>query len=44
VDVPAAGGWKDTKTLVECYQHADFDTMLAVMVELRKAFERATGI
>ena len=43
VDVAAAGGWKDTQTLVECYQHADRDTMLAVMSEPRKVSERATG-
>jgi integrase len=43
VDVAAAGGWKDTQTLVNCYQHADRDTMLAVMSEPRKVSERATG-
>lgn len=43
VDVAAAGAWKDTQTLVDCYQHADRDTMLAVMSEPRKVSERATG-
>jgi integrase len=43
VDVAAAGGWKDTQTLVECYQHADRDTMLAVMSEPRKVSDQATG-
>ncbi|MEX2109711.1 MAG: tyrosine-type recombinase/integrase [Gemmatimonadaceae bacterium] len=43
VDVAAAGGWKDTQTLVECYQHADAETMLAVMSEPRKVSERAAG-
>ena len=43
VDVAAAGGWKDTQTLVNCYQHADLNTMLAVMSEPRKVSERATG-
>ncbi len=43
VDVAAAGGWKDTQTLVNCYQHADRNTMLAVMSEPRKVSEKATG-
>jgi integrase len=43
VDVAAAGGWKDTQTLVNCYQHADRDTMLAVMSEPRKVSERTAG-
>lgn len=41
VDVAAAGGWKGTQTLVTCYQHADRDTMLAVMSEPRKLTEKA---
>lgn len=41
VDVAAAGGWKDTQTLVNCYQHADRDGMLAVMSEPRKVTDRA---
>ncbi|MDQ3516538.1 MAG: hypothetical protein M3403_07185 [Gemmatimonadota bacterium] len=43
VDVAAAGGWKDTKTLVSCYQHADRDTMLAVMSESRKVTDKAVS-
>jgi len=43
VDVAAAGGWKDTQTLVNCYQHADRETMLAVMSEPRKVSDRAVG-
>ena len=43
VDVAAAGGWKDTQTLVNCYQHADRKTMLAVMSEPRKVSDRAVG-
>jgi integrase len=43
VDVAAAGGWKDTQTLVNCYQHADKETMLAVMSEPRKVSDRAVG-
>lgn len=35
-DVAAAGGWKDTETLLTCYQHPDADTLLAVMSESRK--------
>jgi integrase len=30
-DVAEAGGWKDTATLLKCYQHADPDTMEAVV-------------
>jgi 2-polyprenyl-6-methoxyphenol hydroxylase-like FAD-dependent oxidoreductase len=30
-DVAAAGGWKDTETLLTCYQLPDRDTQLAVM-------------
>jgi hypothetical protein len=30
-DVMAAGGRKDTQTLLTCYQHADEETMLRVM-------------
>jgi len=32
-DVAAAGGWKDTETLLTCYQQPDADTLLAVMSE-----------
>ena len=31
VDVAAAGGWKDTVALKRSYQHADPDTILAVV-------------
>ena len=30
-DVAEAGGWKDTATLLKCYQHADPDTLDAVV-------------
>lgn len=43
VDVMAAGGWKDLQTLVKCYQHADPDTMLAVMASPVKLRERRAG-
>lgn len=43
VDVAAAGGWKDTQSLLTCYQHADQETMLAVMSEPRKRTEKAVG-
>ena len=36
-DVAAAGGWKDTETLLTCYQQPDTDTLVAVMSEPRKA-------
>jgi hypothetical protein len=45
-DVAAAGGWKDVGTLLTCYQHADRQSMLAVMSEPRKVTEAnvtATG-
>ena len=35
-DVAAAGGWKDTATLLECYQQPTNETLLAVMSEERK--------
>ncbi len=38
-DVAAAGGWKDTETLLTCYQQPDHDTLLAVMNEKRKVRE-----
>ena len=31
VDVKAAGGWRDTNTLLTCYQHTDEESMLRVM-------------
>jgi hypothetical protein len=43
VDVAAAGGWKDTQTLLTCYQQPDPETMLAVMSEPRKVTERVVG-
>jgi hypothetical protein len=45
-DVAATGGWKDTETLLTCYQRADTQTLLAVMAEERKstrASELASG-
>ena len=38
-DVAAAGGWKDTETLLTRYQQADTQTLLAVMAEERKVHE-----
>ena len=35
-DVAAAGGWKDTQTLQRCYQHADPETLEAVVLEGRR--------
>ena len=35
-DVAEAGGWKDTETLLTCYQQPDTQTLLAVMAEERK--------
>ena len=32
-DVAAAGGWKDTDSLLKCYQHADPETMFRVVSE-----------
>jgi len=43
VDVKAAGGWRDTQTLVTSYQQADEQTMLAVMASPVKFRERQTG-
>ncbi len=43
VDVAAAGGWKDTQTLLTCYQQPDPETLLAVMSEPRKVMERVVG-
>jgi integrase len=36
VDVAAAGGWRDTQTLLTCYQQPDAESMLAVMSEPKK--------
>ena len=35
-DVAAAGAWKDTETLLTCYQQPDADTLLAVVSEPKK--------
>ena len=43
VDVAAAGGWKDTQTLLTHYQQPDAETLLAVMNEPRKVRERGVG-
>jgi integrase len=43
VDVAAAGGWRDTETLLRCYQQPTNDTLLAVMSEERKVHDRAIG-
>jgi hypothetical protein len=40
-DVAAAGGWKDTETLLTCYQQPDAETLLAVMNEPRKMRDAA---
>jgi integrase len=41
-DVAAAGGWKDVTVLLEVYQQADDQSVLAVMTEGRKL--RANGV
>src|SRR5215216_5129199 len=38
-DVAEAGGWLDTRSLQECYQHADEATLLQVVSETRKLRE-----
>ena len=40
-DVAEAGGWKDTETLLACYQQPDDETLLAVMSEPRKVHDAA---
>lgn len=42
-DVAAAGGWRATASLLECYQQPTNDTILAVMSEDRKVHERAVS-
>lgn len=42
-DVAAAGGWKDTDTLITCYQAPDSKTLLAVMSEERKLHDVVRG-
>ncbi len=39
-DVMEVGGWRDERSLRESYQHADEETMLAVVNEPRKLTER----
>jgi hypothetical protein len=36
MDVAEVGGWKDTETLLTCYQQPDSETLLSVMSEPRK--------
>ncbi|MBI4502807.1 MAG: tyrosine-type recombinase/integrase [Gemmatimonadetes bacterium] len=43
VDVKAAGGWRDTQTLLTCYQQADEETMLRVMASPVKLMSRKTS-
>jgi integrase len=43
VDVAAAGGWKDTATLLECYMQPDPSTLLRVMSEPQKRHEGAAA-
>jgi integrase len=42
-DVAAAGGWKDVSTLLEVYQQADDESILAVTSETRKLRERGVA-
>ena len=42
VDVKAAGGWRDTQTLLTSYQQADDATMLEVMASPVKLRDRKT--
>jgi integrase len=43
VDVAAAGGWKDTATLLTCYMQPDEATLLRVMSEPRKLVSGVAG-
>ena len=43
-DVAAAGGWRDTETLLTSYQQPDDETLLAVMNEERKVRDRVQGL
>jgi integrase len=43
VDVAAAGGWKDTSTLLTCYMQPDEATLLRVMSEPRKLVSGFAG-
>jgi hypothetical protein len=40
-EVAAAGGWRDTGTLLECYQQPTNDVLLAVMSEPTKVRDAA---
>jgi integrase len=42
-DVAAAGGWRDTETLLKSYQQPDEETLLVVMNEERKVRDRVQG-
>jgi integrase len=42
-DVAAAGGWKDVNTLLEVYQQADEESVLAVTSSTRKLRERGVA-
>jgi hypothetical protein len=42
-DVAETGGWKDTQTLLRCYQQPDSETLFAVMSETRKVREQGIG-
>jgi hypothetical protein len=41
IEVAAAGGWSDVGTLMKCYQHADYETLLEVMSSSKKIIEAA---
>ena len=43
VDVAAAGGWKDTETLLRHYMKPDSETLYAVMAEPRRVREVKVG-
>ena len=42
-DVAEAGGWKDTETLLTCYQQPDRESLLAVMSEPRKVSDASVS-
>jgi hypothetical protein len=42
--VAAAGGWRDTETLLTSYQQPDDETLLAVMNEERKVRDRVQAL
>ena len=37
-DLCALGGWKDAKTILQCYQAPDPDTMRSALANRRKSF------